>query len=210
MSGSGTKCGGKCGGWEAPCSNVATREVDGIWFCDACAEGAHRALYEGQDQAIQPDICFTPGCGDPASDYIAQQDNPALRLPICKECARHFPLRAGLARRNPHERQSAHHYARRAERSLSSVWRNPNTGKVTFLGKGQITKNPALFDDAISRGENARLFLGLQKGGVASAPDRVGFTCEIDVFPGNDRAELLGHVVAYCETEFGLELRGKN
>ena len=90
MSGSGTKCGGKCGGWEAPYSNVATREVDGIWFCEACAEGAHRALYEGQDQATQFDICFTSGCGNSASDYIAQQDNPALRLPICEECALHF------------------------------------------------------------------------------------------------------------------------
>lgn len=50
MSGSGTKCGGKCGGWEAPCSNPATREVDGIWFCDSCADGASRALH--QDQAL--------------------------------------------------------------------------------------------------------------------------------------------------------------
>lgn len=39
MGGFGTKGGGRCGGWEAPCSKLATRVVDGIWFCDSCAEG---------------------------------------------------------------------------------------------------------------------------------------------------------------------------
>ena len=90
MSGSGTKCGGKCGGWEAPCSDAATREVDGIWFCDFCADGASRALH--QDQAMQIGICFTPGCGQPATDYIVAQDNPALRLPICQGCASRYRM----------------------------------------------------------------------------------------------------------------------
>lgn len=209
MSGSGTKCGGKCGGWEARCSNVATREVDGIWFCDACAEWAHRALYEGQDQAIQPDICFTPGCSKPASDYIAQQDNPALRLPICDECARHF--RSVQALHDATHTSAKVLATMRATRNGHFIGlRDPKTGKVTFLGKGQITKSPALYDDAIARGEMPVWFWALQRAGVASAPDRLGYTCEIDAFPGNDRAELLGHVLAYCETEFGLKLRRKN
>jgi len=149
------------------------------------------------------------GCGDPASDYIAQQDNPALRLPICKECARHF--RSVQALHDATHTSAKVLTTMRAARNGHFIGlRNPNTGKVTFLGKGQITKNPALFDDAISRGEMPVCFWGLQKGGVASAPDRVGFTCEIDVFPGNDRAELLGTLWLIGETEFGLELRGKN
>lgn len=82
----------KCEGYEEPCNQSATKTyVDGdrpIAFCDH-----HYAMCVADcaaDQAVSSQTCSTPGCGKPASDYASHPDNPAIRLPICRECASVF------------------------------------------------------------------------------------------------------------------------
>lgn len=85
--------------------------------------------------------------------------------------------------------------------------RDPKTNAVTFLGRGQINRNPALYDDAIARGEYACCFWGMTNDGI-QRNGNVGFTCTISLCPGFDsdkeRIEMSTHVRAYCETTFGF------
>jgi hypothetical protein len=88
--------------------------------------------------------------------------------------------------------------AMRAARKHFVGLRNPQTGDVAFLGAGEITSYPSLYDDAISRGEIPVGFCALRPT-AASAAGRVAYYAwDVDTFSGYDRAELTRRVMADC------------